>query len=625
MNSLHHASGRLLPLVAACLIAALFVQHESTRIRAAAEDSLNLEQFWSAEYGLSSAPRLHTRSLANEYTRKRLAKARPDECFQGIGNPANLSGPLGFFPNYPGDLTDEQVRACGEIAVTEYATPHGHAQPKINQAYVWGLTKHGQDLWFGTIANTHCLVFSGFLQFTAPSLNSSWACEGSRSAIGDVRPPRAFVYDLRAGALSDMTAAIRDRSQADAARLSTTIGLRSAGSHRGVIFLGGISTRAVNIFAFDGITREYLGSISFDGQGDRPLYTNIRQWRIIKQELYVGVGTSDGGEILRWTGDATNPFQFERVGQIAGDPAYLTGHKGRVFVSSWPNFGGAAPGAHPMSIWMSPEIGESGYLSTADSTMWQSIWSISDYEPERSVALTTAGGALMSYKGDLYWGTMHVPGLSLLAWRALNPNATEDERRAAVLGTHRAISVFRASDIATPREKVELLYGNAMLPQHTADEGWSIVENNMQQVPKYGLAGFNNFFNNYTWWMEVFDGRLFVGTMDFLYLGAAEIRDRFDFPMLVTETFERFYGADLWAFSSRNTPAAPVSRSGVGNFTNYGIRTMVATRDALYLGTANPMNLLTAPNDDVPEGGWELIRLRSKDTGRHLGADDDES
>jgi hypothetical protein len=138
----------------------------------------------------------------------------------------------------------------------------------------------------------------------------------------------------------------------------------------------------------------------------------------------------------------------------------------------------------------------------------------------------------------------------------------------------------------------------------------------MRQVPRYGLAGFNNFFNNYTWWMEVFDGRLFVGTMDFLYLGAAGVRDQFEFPPIVTRTFERFYGADLWTFAARDVPAVPVSRSGVGNFTNYGVRVMLPTRDALYLGTANPMNLLTDRADNVPDGGWELIKLSSKERRR---------
>jgi len=36
---------------------------------------------------------------------------------------------------------------------------------------------------------------------------------------------------------------------------------------------------------------------------------------------------------------------------------------------------------------------------------------------------------------------------------------------------------------------------------------------------------------------------------------------------------------------------------------------MVADDEALYLGTANPMNMLTDPCDDKPEGGWELRRL----------------
>ena len=110
--------------------------------------------------------------------------------------------------------------------------------------------------------------------------------------------------------------------------------------------------------------------------------------------------------------------------------------------------------------------------------------------------------------------------------------------------------------------------------------------------------------------MEVFDNQLFVGTMDFLYLGAAGIRDEFDFPPELTQLFEDFYGADLWRFRSRDFPADPVSLSGVGNFTNYGVRTMVSD-DHLYLGMANPMNLLTDPADDMPEGGWELIKLPS--------------
>lgn len=35
----------------------------------------------------------------------------------------------------------------------------------------------------------------------------------------------------------------------------------------------------------------------------------------------------------------------------------------------------------------------------------------------------------------------------------------------------------------------------------------------------------------------------------------------------------------------------------------------VSTPADLYLGTANGMNLLTNPNDNLPDGGWEMRRL----------------
>jgi hypothetical protein len=67
-------------------------------------------------------------------------------------------------------------------------------------------------------------------------------------------------------------------------------------------------------------------------------------------------------------------------------------------------------------------------------------------------------------------------------------------------------------------------------------------------------------------------------------------------------------GADLFRFPRPNAMAVPESIEGVGNYTNYGVRTMIAD-DNLYLGMANPMNLLTDPDDNVPEGGWELLSL----------------
>ncbi len=57
-----------------------------------------------------------------------LAKAAPDECFDGIG------------VDYPA------------------GPPCATGKAKVNQAYIWGMAKAGDDIWFGTMANTHCLV-----------------------------------------------------------------------------------------------------------------------------------------------------------------------------------------------------------------------------------------------------------------------------------------------------------------------------------------------------------------------------------------------------------------------------------------------------------------------------------
>jgi hypothetical protein len=36
---------------------------------------------------------------------------------------------------------------------------------------------------------------------------------------------------------------------------------------------------------------------------------------------------------------------------------------------------------------------------------------------------------------------------------------------------------------------------------------------------------------------------------------------------------------------------------------------MIGHADSLFIGTANPMNLMTSITDGLPEGGWELLKL----------------
>jgi hypothetical protein len=127
--------------------------------------------------------------------------------------------------------------------------------------------------------------------------------------------------------------------------------------------------------------------------------------------------------------------------------------------------------------------------------------------------------------------------------------------------------------------------------------------------------------------MGVVNGKLYVGTMDWSLLAKDLINEEAQAMHLNLKHVSKKAlrqlspssiknnqpGADLWAFSSANGPARAVSDDGLGNYLNYGIRTMVIDGNTMYLGTANPMNLDTSTTDDKPEGGWELIKY---DTGQ---------
>lgn len=522
----------------------------------------DLRQFWQSAYSVS--PEQVTAILNREV----LAKAVPDECYYGIGDERNIFA--------PGAIDPQACRAdTGKV--------------KVNQAYVWGLAKSGDNLWFGTAPNVNCLVIGGYLGDTDPYENENQVCEfGSGpfvpplpASMGDWRPAQMFVYDVS-------TRTLTEKTPQDPLVFQSS-GIRSAGTLGDVVFLAGPNLSqdgGINLFAFHAGTGDYLGSMTLME------YDNIRKWLVVDGILYTTVGkTENGGAILRWVGDVQDPFQFEEVGEIDGAGAELTSHERRIFVSTW---------GFPSGIWMSPEIPQGG-LTSAEAGLWTKVWQAYDYEPDPVTGAVTGGGAIASFDGYLYWGTMHVPLLALRVFTNLyGEPADSSEFWAALLGTWRAISIFRGRGFETGEPDIDILYGMSELPAYDPETGWQIVPNNMNKQPLYGIMGFDNIFNNYCWTMAVYAGQLFVGTMDHSFLlgeGALDI----DFP--VNE-----FGADLFRFPSSRSRAIPESVDGVGNYSNYGIRTMVSD-DAFYLGTANPMNLLTDLTDDLPEGGWELLRL----------------
>lgn len=600
------------------VVCALFVAFSGAPAHAQLT-SADIMDYWVSNYANLAIPLFSDFAeliFQSYYGVTLLAKAVPDECFFGV---APEGGP--YFPPIPPPCPPSSVE-------------------KVNEAYVWGLAKAGDNIWFGSAPNVHCLVLGGYLMTTEPSLTDSWVCEFGRSwfanppldlpdTAGDWRPPNIYVYDTKTGTLTlksnDLPAGA---PTFDYERLRSTTGIRSAGTYGGVVILAGpsLSTQGgINLFAFDTKTGAFMGSRTL------PQYNNIRKWLVAKKTLYTAVGNTlpptgvGGGSVLKWINDKKHPdypFAFEEVGRLDGAGAELAYHEKRLFVSTWPQLAqGATQLPAPAGLWMSPAVPKKKGLNNGHVLAWQKVWQSTDYEPDLATAISYGGGALHSFKGYLWWGTMHVPGTGAAVHEAIyGTPTTPDATICAFLGTYRPISIFRGKNFAHKKKAptIELVYGLSDMPAYNG-VAWSIVPNNMGAQPLYGASGFDNFFNNYTWTMAVYDKRLFVGTMDWSYLLAelAQGGDILGLPITpdndLVAAAEDGAGADLWVFHSQKAAAQAASRHGAGNSANYGFRTMVADKKkGLFIGTANPMNLLTDLDDNKPEGGWELLLLKKQ-------------
>ena len=587
---------------------------------------------------LGFSPQQGFSATSPQYSVARMATASPDECFGGIGASYQAIGQTGCEPG---------------------------RQRKVNQAYVWGLAETERDLWRGTAANVNCLVEGTYHGRTDAYITPSWVCEFGQSGyradvapflpatLGDWRPSQILRIPVGGGNLVNAGATMNQISQT---RLSQTVGLRSAGTHNGVVLLAGpsmIPGQGLNVFAFNADTRAFIGSSNYSA------FNNIRKWIVAKDELYTTVGVQGGtGALIRWTGSVESPFTYVVVGRLPSEGAELVEHAGRIFVATWPFLNPTNPYLSTYAgVFESPVLPPSGGLVSNEPMV--KIWDVRQYEPDLLIAASYGGGALASFDGQLTWGTMHVPGvatvLQLRTWanyyNTLDPEQANLQRFLALLGTQRAIAIFSATGLEANEQpsSIRLLYGQAILPAFNPDsKEWQLVPNNSGSTPQLGLSGFNNPFNNYTWTMAVSGGGLFVGTMDWSYLLEQGFLTELD-PELPTTTAQldgwleqirnssseaaemldshRDYlsvirqslgdarnpifnpGADLMRFSNLNTPAKTISNDGLGNYLNYGFRTMIGHADSLFIGTANPMNLMTSITDGLPDGGWELLKL----------------
>ena len=136
-----------------------------------------------------------------------------------------------------------------------------------------------------------------------------------------------------------------------------------------------------------------------------------------------------------------------------------------------------------------------------------------------------------------------------------------------------------------------------------------MLKNNLlNQVATMGPAGFGNPNNVYTWSMATCRSNLYVGTYN---TGMPNTKAAL-LQLLANPTGPAAcsYGGDLYRLSSSLASRfVPVTSNGMGDVVTYGFRTMVTDSNTVYIGTANPRNLLANPTNGLPWGGWELLAL----------------
>ena len=302
---------------------------------------------------------------------------------------------------------------------------------------------------------------------------------------------------------------------------------------------------------------------------------------------------------------------------------------------------------------MSPVIPEEG-LTGSDNDTWQKVWSVSNYEPDLLVRRTYGGGALASYDGMLFWGTMHVPFIATQAAISAYQNSLinlggydnsfgADDIAATALGTHRAVSIFSGRDFGTPGQTIELLYGDEYLPRYEpAARSYTIAEDNFHRnlmpnpVPKWGPSAVSAISLTPIPgpWTSALTTTPAAAVCCWARLTGAwlparwprsfwETQPRPSFSWLLLTSCRSLYasyGADLFVIQGADEPFVLESKNGAGNEFSYGIRTMLIPDTGApvmpagdapaadgecqhgYLGMANPFNL-------ADEGGWELVDI----------------
>ena len=343
----------------------------------------------------------------------------------------------------------------------------------------------------------------------------AWTCEFGRSrfaaaftppaaagvaalppSLGDWRPAEIFSYDVH-------SRKVTRRTPAGEPLLNATLGMRSAGAVGDLVLLGGPNLAAnfrggagsaIVLFAYRASSGAFLGARAF------PQFSNIRRWytwpgdKHAPPQLFTAVRAMSGarGRVLRWTGTPDgDPFSYQEVGQLSEEGGYVTGHAGRLFVSTWSD----SSWTQTAGVWMSPPLAAPTGLDGGALNSWTKVLSIDDYDPDPVVASTQYFGALASFGAYLYVGTMTIPFQGVLAHAARRGALAAAANTAAAA---RGIAVFRGTGFdGAAKPRFELLYGERSLPAWNG-LAWVPTPTKLG-APLFGRSGFGNPWNTYTW------------------------------------------------------------------------------------------------------------------------------
>jgi hypothetical protein len=319
--------------------------------------------------------------------------------------------------------------------------------------------------------------------------------------------------------------------------------------------------------------------------------------------LGMSPGASYNNNLLFGSTDGATWSQLLTPSGMGRETRALGVHHGKLYagIGTAMNSAMGMPAA-PGSVWCS-----------ATPTVKESWTKVLDF-PTSSAPGNTGVMAMTSCNDRLYIGTENSKGFEVWRSRVADPAVNADwkqlvtdgagDRYNAWAGTMKTFrnNVYVGS-MAVPGITGELAMKSFDLIRIKPDDCWQLLVGDRDpQTPVAGASrrralsgwpsGFGMPTNLYCWNMEVYKGWLYVGSMDMSSMLRAASESGMEMPDMgipptILNLVLQVAGFDLWK-TADGIFWLPVNLKGMGDWRNYGARTIREHAGKLYIGTANP-------------------------------------